>query len=128
MMFDTDVLIWASRGSREAANLIHSVAERTTSIISFMELLQGARSRAELRSIQQFFQNLRFRVLPLSERIGHLAAALIEEYALSSGLQVTDALIAATALDAGEILATANARHFQPIRSLEVTAFRPSRT
>ncbi|PWT99942.1 MAG: VapC toxin family PIN domain ribonuclease [Terriglobia bacterium] len=127
MIFDTDVLIWASRGSGEAAKLIHSTDERSTSIISLMELLQGSRSRRELRIIQLFFQNLHFRILPLSERIGHIAVTLIEEYALSSGLQVADALIAATAVDAGEILTTANARHFRPIRSLEVKTFRPKR-
>jgi predicted nucleic acid-binding protein len=89
-----------------------------------MELLQGARSRREMRTLQQSLQNLGFRVLPLSEAIGHVAAALIEEHALASGLQVADALIAATALEYGETLITGNARHFQTIRSLDLSRFR----
>ena len=126
MMFDTDVLIWASRGSFQAAAWINSDPHRAVSIVSVMEVLQGARSRNDMKSLQQSFRALQFRILPLTESIGHVALALIEEHALAAGLQIPDALIAATAIDAGEVLATSNVRHFRSIRSLEVKAFRPS--
>jgi len=61
----------------------------------------------------------------LSESIGQRAAALIERHALSDGLQLADALIAATAIEYGEKLATGNARHFRSIRNLELHAFKP---
>jgi predicted nucleic acid-binding protein len=52
------------------------------------------------------------------------AAALVEEHASSAGLQVPDALIAATALERGATLATANARHFRAVPKLQVKTFR----
>ena len=127
MIFDTDVLIWLSREDEKAKELIEATEDRATSIVSYMELLQGALSKAEMKTIQEFVRNTGFRVIPLNESIGHLAAALIEEHALSSGLRIEDALIAATARESGEVLATANIRHFRPIRNLELKAFRPSR-
>jgi predicted nucleic acid-binding protein len=58
--------------------------------------------------------------------MSHLAASLMEAHALRSGLQVADALIAATARETGETLATGNVRHFRPIAGLRLKTFRPS--
>ena len=127
MIFDTDVLIWFLRGDRRAADLIESQPSREMSIVSLMELFQGARSRSELKVIRRFLQESGFRVIPLNEPVSHLAATLIEEHAQSSGLQVADALIAATAREAGSALATANVRHFRAIPGLELKAFHPAR-
>ena len=90
-----------------------------------MELFQGARSRSEIKIIRRFLQENAFRVIPLNEPISHLAATLMEEHALSGGLQIPDALIAATARETGSALATANVRHFRVIPGLEVKPFRP---
>ncbi|HEV2202130.1 MAG TPA: type II toxin-antitoxin system VapC family toxin [Bryobacteraceae bacterium] len=125
MIFDTDILIWQSRGNLRAANAVNTVADRELSIVSLMELLQGARSRLEARQIRQSLRQLQFRILPLSEPIGATAAALIEEHALAHGTQLADALIAATAMESGLPLCTANAKHFRPIRALSLVAFRP---
>jgi predicted nucleic acid-binding protein len=127
MIFDSDVVIWASRGDSEAAAWIDAASEPGMSIVTLMEVLQGARALTEMRQTRQLIRALQFRVLPLTETIGEAAVALIEEHALASGLQLADALIAATSLDAGEVLATGNARHFRAIRRLEVKAFRPRR-
>lgn len=124
MIFDTDVLIWALRGNLLAARTIDAVADRTLSVISFMELLQGARSKLEARQIKQSLQKLQFRILPLSESIGARAVALIEQHAMSHGIQVADALIAATSIDSGQPLCTANVKHFRPLRSRSLVAFR----
>jgi predicted nucleic acid-binding protein len=93
-----------------------------------MELLQGARSKLEARQIQQSLQRLKFRILPLSETIGAGAAALIEQYALAHGIQVTDALIAATAMESGLPLCTGNVKHFRAIRRLSCVPFRAEGT
>ena len=78
MIFNTDVLIWAARGSQRAARAI-----------------------------------------------GATAVALIEQHALAHGIQLADALIAATAIESGLPLCTGNAKHFSPIRGLSRVAFRP---
>lgn len=120
-MFDTDVLIW---GNMNAAGVIDAAGERALSIVSLMELLQGARSKMEARQIQQSLRSLEFHILPLSEAIGATAAALIEQHALANGIQVADALIAATAIDSGYPQCTGNVKHFRPIRALSWVAFR----
>ena len=125
MMFDTDVLIWASRGNLRAARIIDAAADRALSIVSLMELLQGARSKLEVRQVQQSLRQLQFRILPLSESIGAAAAALIEQHALTHGIQLADALIAATAIASGYPLCTGDVKHFRPIRALSRVAFRP---
>ena len=125
MIFDTDVLIWASRGNMSAARTIDAATDRALSIVSFMELIQGARSKQEAGQIRQSLRRLQFRILPLSERIGGSAAALIEEHALAHGIQLADALIAATAIEWGDTLCTGNSKHFRPIGTLERVAFRP---
>lgn len=124
MMFDTDVLIWASRGNVKAARVIDAATDRTLSIVSFMELVQGARSKLEIRQIQQSLRQLQFRILPLSEAIGATAAGLIEKHALTHGIQLADALIAATAMESGQPLCSANAKHFRPVGGLSRVAFR----
>ena len=124
MIFDTDVLIWFLRGNPKAMREIEQASPRTVSIVSVMELYQGARSRQEIRQIAGFLQAYEFRIAPLTETIGERALALIEDHAMRDGLQVADALIAATTLQAREALVTGNSRHFRRIPKLEVRAFR----
>ena len=128
MIFDSDVLIWFLREEPDAVALIEAHPDRAVSIVTLMEAIQGSRSKAHMRTILDLFASSGFRVLPLSESIGHLAAGLIEEHTLAHGLQMPDALIAATAIESGEVLATANLRHFRPIRRLALKPFHPRRT
>jgi len=125
MIFDTDVLVWFLRGDSAAVRLIESQSERAISVVTAMELLQGARSRGEIKEIHQFIQQSRIRLIPVNESISHVALSLLEAYALGQGLRVADALIAATAREAALPLATGNARHFKAIAGLEVKVFRP---
>ncbi len=125
MIFDTDVLIHAQRGLRQAALAIDSAEERCVSVLSLMELLQGARDKADLRTIKRFMVELAFAALPLSENVGHRALVYIEEYGLASGLRAADAIIAATAVEAAMPLMTANAKHFRAIKDLDLVVFKP---
>jgi predicted nucleic acid-binding protein len=125
VIFDTDVLIYAQRGARRAALAIDSASERLVSVLSLMELLQGARGKDDLRIIKRFMVELSFGLLPLSENVGHRALVYIEEYGLSSGLRAADAIIAATAVENAMPLMTANAKHFRVIRDLELVVFKP---
>ena len=81
-----------------AALAIDNAARRLVSVQSLMELVQGARDKDDLRIIRRFLAELDFRVLPLTENIGHRSLVYVEEYGLSAGLRAGDAIIAATAV------------------------------
>ena len=125
MLFDTDVLIWVFRGNRKTAKLIEATAERHVSSVSYMELLQGVRDRQELRTMRSFLADFAFRMLPLTENIGHRASIYMEEYGLRAGMCMADALLAATAVENRLELCTANQKHYKPIRDLDLRVFRP---
>lgn len=96
--------------------------------MTFMELIQRHRSKAEIRSIRQLLQEWRFEIVPLSKSVGYIAAGVVEEDAPSIGLGLPDALIGASARELGAVLSTGNVRHFRVIANLELKAFRPTRS
>jgi predicted nucleic acid-binding protein len=125
MLYDTDILIWVLRGNDQAAKLIEEDNGRSLSLVNYMELLQGAVGRREARLIKSFLIECGFIILPLTENIGHRASIYMEEFSLSSGLRVADALTAATAAESRLPLCTGDDRHFRSIRELELSIFRP---
>ena len=125
MMYDTDILIWIQRGNAKAARVVEKDAEKSLSVQSYMELLQGARDKAEQQVIKNFVYAFDFSILPLSENIGHRALVYVEEYALASGMRSADALIAATAVARNLQLVTSNTKHFRAVKELRLRAFRP---
>jgi hypothetical protein len=125
MLFDTDVLIWVLRGNTKAAKVVDDAGIRTISVVTYMELLQGARDKREIKIIRSFLSDMGFGTLPLTENIGHRALIYVEEYGLSTSIRMTDALIAATATETNDTLVTGNDKHFKPIKELEIKRFRP---
>jgi len=126
MLFDTDVLIWSQKGNHHAAKLIENDSSRHLSVQSYMELLQCARNKNDLRIIREFLHDFEFTILPFTENIGHRAAIYIEEYSLSSGMRCGDAIIAATAVEENHILCTANQKHFKTIKDLQLKILKPN--
>lgn len=125
MIFDTDVLIWTLRGNVKAATAIDDCEERYISAITYMELLQGARNKAEQKTIKDFLSGLGFQTLPVNENISLRAMVFMEEFYLKSGLGLADALIFATACEHSMTLCSANKKHFKNIESLSTQEFRP---
>jgi len=125
VLFDTDILIWIQRGNHRAAALVEREEERCISMLTYMELLQGAREKRHHEHILDFLREYNFRILPLSENIGHRAAIYIEEYSLSHGLRAGGTMIAATATENKLTLCTSNVRHYRPIKELKLKAFKP---
>jgi predicted nucleic acid-binding protein len=123
MIFDTDVLVWQMRGSAKASAMVDADVRRQVSVITYMELLQGARDKHEVATIRSFLADLKFELLPLTPNIGHRACICLEEHGLSTGLSLTDALIAATAIENGSPLCSANRKHYRQIHELELRVF-----
>ncbi len=123
MIFDTDVLIWYFRGNEKAAAVIRAEKEREISAVTLMELLQGAKNKREQKLIGKFLSDFNFAVLPLTENIGHRATIYVEEYCLKAGLQMADALIAATAAENRRPLCTGNAMCFRVVEEVDVKEF-----
>jgi len=85
-----------------------------------MELFKGAQNTRELRNIERFLARNFAQILPISASASRLAVDLIKRYALSQGLTLPDALIAAITLSIKGKLVTGNQRDFAYIRGLKV--------
>ena len=125
MLFDTDVLIFVQRGNVKAAKKIEGENQRYVSVQTYMELLQDAKNKGQHVEILDFLKIFNFKVLPLSENIGHRASIYVEEYSLSHSVRAGDAIIAATAIEHGLELMSANRKHFKPIKELQFKHFKP---
>ena len=125
MLIDTDVLIWFLRGQSSARDAIAQCRSVELSAVTYMELVQGVRDKEELRMLRRTIRLDDWRILPLTEDVSHRATMYIESYALSDGLRVADALIAAAAVQSGAALMTANTRHYKCIPDIALEQYRP---
>lgn len=125
MLVDTDVLIWHFRGHAGANYRLNGLSMLMISAVTWMELLQGFRNRDEMRAVQKSLALRQVQRLPLTPLITSQATELMENLSLSHGLQMGDALIAATALVHGLPLLTANVKHFGAVRLLQLEPFNP---
>lgn len=125
MIFDTDIFIWIQRGNEKAASLVEKTEDKCLSIQSYMELLQCAGNKRQHKHVKDFISSYNFKVLPLTENVGHRALIYIEEYTFSSGLRSGDAIIAATAVENNMFLVSSNAKHFKSIKDLKFKIFKP---
>lgn len=125
MLVDTDVLIWHLRGLAQATQRLDGIPQLTISAITYLELLQGMRSKVEMSAVQKSLELRHAERLPVTPAITERAVALMETLTLSHGLQSGDALIAATALEHGLTLLTANTKHFAAIEGLTIERFEP---
>jgi predicted nucleic acid-binding protein len=125
MLFDTDILIWVFRGNKKAAGIIEKEEERLISIVTYMELLQGAKSKKEQINEKRFLTDFGFQIIPLIENIGLRASIYMEEYSLKTDMCMGDALIAATAVETQLTLCTSNQKHYKAITDLDLKTFKP---
>ena len=127
VVFDTDVLIWYFRGHDRARRFLARVAHphRAVSSLTVMELLQGCRNQEEVRHARAFVAENIPQLLHPNERVSQRAIDLLAHHAMAHGLRAVDALIAATALETGCALATANTKHYRVIPRLHLVGFRP---
>lgn len=123
--FDSDVLISHLRGDPEAGVLIGDArySARLLPTPVYIEVLSGARDRAEYREILRFLRQNFSGILPISEPVSRLAVALSERYCAAHPVGVADVLIAASALSQEASLVTGNVKHYSFIRGLRLIPF-----
>jgi len=125
VIFDTDILIWIQRGNEKAAKWLQQEKDRAISLQTYLELMQYAASKKQHAYVHAFLRDFEIATLPFTEPLGHRAAVYIEEYSLSHGLCAGDAIIAATAVENGQALASGNRKHFRAIKELNLKWFKP---
>lgn len=127
VIFDSDVLIWVFRRDPLAIRFFEADRAPMASVVTLMELFAGAKTKAELMTTRGFFVEFGIELIPVTAPVSYAAASLVESHCLGDGLDIADAMIAATARELGETLATANFRYFRKIPNLAIHPFRPSR-
>ena len=127
MLFDTDVLIWLSRGDAKAVKAVNTDSDRVISAVTYMEFLAGCENKQKLAAFQKLLDVYDFEIIEISSSISAMAGNLVYQYALSHSLEMGDALIAATVIKKGVMLLTANDKDYRFIGGLSIKKFRPTR-
>jgi predicted nucleic acid-binding protein len=125
MLIDSDVLVRLTRGHVGAAQRLQEVKHWRISVVTYIELAQGCRDRAELARLKKGLAARGAEVLQVTPTISRRAADLIGALASSHGMRLADALIGATAIEHGLTLISANVRHFGTIGGLRIPEFSP---
>jgi predicted nucleic acid-binding protein len=125
MLIDSDVLVWLTRGHLGAAERLHTLSAWRISMVTYIELAQGCRDKAELAWLKKGLAARGTEIVPITPAICDRAADLIDRLALSHGMRLADALIGATAIEHRAMLITANVKHFSAVEGLTIEAFKP---
>ena len=119
-LVDTDVLVDCLRGTDPAQAWLKGLAKDSFAVpaVVAMELVMGCRDGGDLRRIERFLGSFSI-VWPEASEFA-AAYELLLSHRLSSGLNIPDCLIAATALTRAARLYTFNLKHFQAVPKLDV--------
>ena len=93
ILVDTCIFIDLFRGNQDLQNELFHIQPVINTIV-YMELLQGAKNKQNLKQIDRFLKQ--FELFHINEPISIKALRLIEHFSKSHGLGIPDGLIAAT--------------------------------
>lgn len=105
-LFDTNILIDYLNGIEAARTEIERGGERLVSIVTWMEVLAGARDEAEEDVIDLFLRD--FRVVDLTRRVARDAV----EIRRTRRIRLPDAIVWASARAESALLVTRNTKDF----------------
>lgn len=125
MIIDTDVIIWDLRGNARAKDILAENIPFRISVVSYIELVQGMRNKAELAIFLKQLKSWSVNIIQLDSAISTRAMFYVEEFFLSHSMELADALIAATAVENNDVLITANDRHYKHIPRIQIKKFTP---
>ncbi len=114
VLVDSDILIEVSRGRNEKVlSLWLQLSEARNRVlyspVSVAELWAGA-GPDEHALIDQLFLSLA--CVPIDESVGKEAGKLLRQFHKSHGLEIADAMIAASAVVSGAVLWTQDRKHY----------------
>ena len=124
ILIDTDILIDVANEDLTAITRLADESKKTVlsvSIITVMELIVGCRNKSELQKLNRFLSQ--FHYSTLNQEISDLGIQLMQDYYLSHGLMIPDALIAATAIDYNIPLLSKNQKDYCFISSLNLLPY-----
>jgi predicted nucleic acid-binding protein len=107
-LFDTCILVDYLRGDPRAAEEISRFERRAVSVVTWMELMVGARDPAEEPKLRAFLDG--FEPVELTREVAEEAVRLRR----ARRIQLPDAIIWASAKIHGALLVTRNTRDFPP--------------
>jgi predicted nucleic acid-binding protein len=118
---DSDVLIWHLRGDRKSLRFLQRLRDSEEN-----ELWTGAMQRAEIVFFMKPEEETatllflsQFKTAAIDQRIIDAAAALYRRWQPSHGLDINDAILAATVMQTGGQIFCLNTKHY-PMRDLLV--------
>ena len=120
ILCDTNVLIEVLKGNNKTITTIETIGLQNIAIssITVMELYFGAFNKTELNKIKKHINALN--IAHFDNDVSEVAISVIEKYGKSHGLQIPDAIIAATAMSLQIKLFTLNLKDFRYIDSLKL--------
>lgn len=124
LLIDTDILIDIANNDTIAKTRVKSESQHSTlfvSTITVMELTVGCRNKSEMQNLSRFLAP--FLIVRLTPQISDRAAQLLQDFYLSHGLLIPDALIAASAMEQQIPLLSKNQRDFRFIEGLNLLAY-----
>jgi predicted nucleic acid-binding protein len=127
LIIDTDVLIWYLRGSEASKKIVEESIPFSISVVTYMELVQGMKNKEEMKKFQKQIQKWNVNIIQIDKEISSRAMFYVQEYALSHSMMLADGLIAATVVQNGEILLTANDKHYKFVPTIECKKFSPEK-
>ena len=118
-LFDTNILIDHLKGRQEATDILTSciTTNKTLlcSVITVTELLCGVKPDEE-EQLEYFLSG--FKKIDVTGDIAEIAGRYLNKYRKSHGMNMADAIIAATAKLTGSKLYTLNTKHY-PMSDIE---------
>ena len=120
ILCDTNVIIGILKGDEKTIKMIERIGLENIAIssVTVMELYFGALNKRELNKIKKHLKALN--IVHFDNDVSELAVSMIESYSKSHGLQIPDAIIAATAMSLEIKLFTLNLKDFIYIDGLKL--------
>ena len=122
MFADTNILIDLFRGKASSIEMLEKFRGGIKiSIIVLMELIDGLKSKSDIAKLRkQLINTIGIEIIQINDEISETSYELFSTFRHSHGISINDAIIAATALNYDEPLATLNNKHFEFIANLKL--------